>query len=806
MNALLRDIRYGFRSLTHSPALAFVATLALTIGIALTTTMFSIVYGAMMKGLPFEEGNRIVMVRRHDVTQRADNFFDVSIRDLVDYKAQQKTLVDLAGTTSGTINISGNDKAERYAGSWVTANTFDVLRVRPVLGRGFLPGDDLPGGPKVAVLSYDMWQKRYGGREDVLNSTIRANGIPYTVVGVMPDQFAFPNNARIWLPFQNDPLLAKRDGASLEVFGRLKPGVSIDQASADFAAIAQRLAGEYKATNEHITAAVQNYVDAFIGPQPRALLMTMLGAVFFVLLIACANVANLLLDRAAHKTKEVGIRTALGASRAAVIRQFLTEALALSVAAAVLGLVLAWFSTRAFNNAIIDTDPPFFIDIRLHPPVIAFTVVVAILTTLLSGAIPAYQSSRADINEILKDDSRGASSFRIGRISKTLVVFEIALSCGLLVAAGLMIKSVAKIRTMEMGFNPDAVFTARLGFPESYTDTVSQMQFYEQLQQKVAAIPGVTSSTIAGALPSGDRQFDGNVVGVEGQSYATDKDYPRTRTVAVNENFFETLEIPKRGGRTFNSGDRTGSAAVAVVNDRFVKDFFKGGNAIGRRIRLGNSKSTEPWLTIVGVVGDVFAGDPENPKPPVVYRPLAQNHSRFVYVAARTRGQPMQLTNPVRSAVTSLNPDIPLYWVYPLREAIARPLWFIRVFGTMFMIFGFIALFLAAIGLYAVMSFSVSRRTREVGIRMALGARGQDVVRMIFRQGAIQLAIGMVFGLALALGVSQLLQILLLDVEPRDPFIFTGVVATLVVTGLLACLIPARRATKVDPLSALRSQ
>jgi predicted permease len=807
MSALLRDIRYGFRSLSQSPLLAIVATLALTIGIALTTTMFSILYGALMKGLPFEEGDRIVAINRADVREGPDNNFDVSIQDFADYKAQQKTLEEIAGTTSGTINISGTDKAERYSGSWVTANAFDVLRVRPVLGRGFLPGEDKPGGPKVAVISHEMWQQRFGRRPDVLNTIIRANGVPYTIIGVMPEKFAFPSDSRIWLPFQADPLQGKRgEGQSLQAYGRLKPGVTMEQASADFAAIAGRLAKEYKESNEHITARIRNYIDSTIGPEPRQLLITMLGAVFIVLLIACANVANLLLDRAAHKTKEVGIRTALGASRSAVIRQFLTEALALSTIAAALGLVVAHFSIGLFNRSIVDTDVPFFIDIRLHPPVIAFTVLVAILTTLLSGAIPAYQSSRADINEVLKDDSRGASSFRIGKISKALVVFEIALSCGLLVAAGLMIKSVANIRNIDLGYKPDGVFTARLGFPEGYLDTVPQMQFFEQLQLRLAAIPGVTSASLAGAIPSGDRNFDLNRFGIEGKAYATDRDYPETRSVQVNEHFLSTVEIPVRQGRAFNSGDRAGSLPVAVVSERFVKDYFPDGNAIGKRIRPGASRSTEPWLTIVGVVGDVFLGDPENPRGPVVYRPLAQNHSRFVYIVARSSGPEMQLTNPVRNAVASLNPDIPLYWVYPMREAIARPLWFIRVFGTMFMIFGFIALFLAAIGLYAVMSFSVSRRTREVGIRMALGARGQDVVGMIFRQGAIQLGIGMTVGVVLALGVSQLLQMLLLDVKPRDPVIFSGVVLTLVATGLLACLIPARRATKVDPLTALRSQ
>jgi putative ABC transport system permease protein len=535
------------------------------------------------------------------------------------------------------------------------------------------------------------------------------------------------------------------------------------------------------------------------------LLYTMLGAVFFVLLIACANVANLLLDRAAHKTKEVGIRTALGASRTAVIRQFLTEAFALSLLAAVLGLILAYFSIDAFNRAIIDTDPPFFIDIRLHPPVIEFTVGIAILTTLFSGAIPAYQSSRADINEILKDDSRGASSFKIGKISKALVVFEIALSCGLLVAAGLMIKSVTRLKTMDMGFNQDGVFTARLGFPAGYTDTVAQMQFYDQLLGRVAALPGVKSATITAGLPAAERGFGGTSFAIEGKAYPTEKDYPSARTVASSPDLFATLQIPARAGRLFNSGDRPATLPVAIVNEAFVKKFFPGASPIGHRVRFGGAKSTDPWLTIVGVVADVFAGDPEHPKPEVIYRPILQNHSNFVYVAARTTGDPMAVTSGVRTAVASLNPDIPLYWVYSLKEAIARPTWFIRVFGTMFMIFGFVALFLASVGLYAVMSFSVSRRTREVGIRMALGAQGRDVVRMIFGQGALQLGVGMAFGLALALGISQLLKIVLFQVQPRDPAVFGGVTVVLVVVGLFACFIPARRATLVDPLVALRS-
>ena len=805
MRALFRDIRYGIRSLTQTPGLAVVAIIALTVGIALTTTMFSIIYGAMMKGLPFEDGNRIVTIQRTRL-DNPRNRMSVTVSDFADYKAQQRSFEDLAAYTSGTINVSGSDKAERYSGSWITANGFDLIKVRPIAGRGFIKGDDAPNAPKVAVISYELWRNRFGAA-DAVNKTLRANGVSYTIVGVMPERFAFPENARIWLPLEMDPVGTKRGaGNQFSVFGKLKAGATIEEANRDLAGIAARIAKDYKETNDKITARVAGFVDDAIGPQPRQLLYTMLGAVFFVLLIACANVANLLLDRAAHKTKEVGIRTALGASRLAVIRQFLTESLALSLVAAVLGLVIAKFSIDAFNRAIIDTDPPFFIDIRLHPPVIAFTIAVAMITTLFSGAIPAYQSSRADINEILKDESRGASSFRIGNISRALVVFEIALSCGLLVAAGLMIKSVTKLRTMDMGFNQDGVFTARLGFPEGYTDTLAQKLFYQQLQQNVAALPGVSAATITGGLPSGDRGYDGTVMAIEGNAYANESDYKGVRTNAATPDFFATLQIPLRSGRLFTSGDQSGTMPVAIVNEGLVKKYFPKGDAIGHRVRLGGTQTKEPWLTIVGVVGDVFSGDPERPKPEVVYRPLAQAHTRFVYVAARTQGEPMRLSAGVRDAVTSLNPDIPLYWVYPLRVAVARPTWFIRVFGTMFMVFGAIALFLASIGLYAVMSFSVSRRTREVGIRMALGAQGGDVVTMIFRQGALQLTLGMVIGLALALGVSQLVRILLFDVQPRDPMIFGGVTAVLIATGMLACLLPARRATRVDPLVALRAE
>jgi putative ABC transport system permease protein len=805
MNAILRDVRYGIRSLLKSPGLTIVATLALTLGIGLTATMFSLVYGALIRGLPYPDGDRIVVVYRNNPT-RNQRQLGVPIHDYHDYAERQKSFETIGAYYSGTVNVSGTAQAERYTGSFVTAGALAVPRVPPLRGRTIRPGEDAPGGEKVAVISYAMWQTRFGGDSSAVGQTIHANGVPYTIVGIMPEGFNFPDDARIWLPLQMDAgALTRGQGQWLNVVGTLKSGVTIDQANADFAAIARQLQTEYKETNDGIGAVVKGFVDAALGPEPRQLLYTMLGAVFFVLLIACANVANLLLDRAAHKTREVGIRTALGATRGAVIRQFLAEALALSLGAAVLGTAFAYGAIALFNRVLIaNTDPPFFIHIRLDAPVLLFVIGVTAVSTLFSGAIPAYQSSRTDINEVLKDDSRGASSFRIGKMSRALVVFEIALSCGLLVAAGLTTKSVTNLRTMDPGFRTQNLFTARIGFPAGYTDTLMQKQFFEELRDRLAALPGVRAATLTSGLP-GVGSNGGNFA-VEGATYVADRDFPQSQWLAVTPGFFETFDVRPLQGRILTTSDRADAAPVVVVNQMFADRFFPKQDPIGHRIRIGARISTAQWMTVIGVVPTLFSGNQNEPRAPTYYVPLSQHHSNFVSMAVQTSGPPLGLAGAVRQAIAALNPDIPIYWVYSMDEALARPLWFIRVFGTMFIMFGAVALFLAAVGLYAVMAFSVSRRSREVGIRMALGAQAHDVIRMIFRQGAWQLGVGLILGLVLAATVARFMSVILFQVEPRDPLIFGGVVGLLAVTGLIACLFPARRATRVDPLVALRAE
>jgi predicted permease len=800
MHAVLRDIRIGARSLLRARALSSVAIIALALGIGLTTTMFSIVYAAVLKDLPFPDAGRLVAVARQNLA-RGEDMLRVTMHDFADYRSQQKSFTGLAAYYAATANVSGTERAERYEGAWVSSELFDVLGVRPTLGRTFSPGEETPGAGNVVVISDAMWRERYAGNRQILGTGIRVNGTPHTIVGVMPEGFAYPSRQALWMPMALDLTQERGRGQNVNVVGRLRPGVTLDAAHVDMATIARRLATDFKPSNEGISATVRPIIESEIGRGARALLWTMLGAVFLVLLIACANVANLLLDRAAHRTKEVGVRAALGASRSAVVRQFLSEALVLAMIGAALGAILSQVGITLFNRAIVDTEPPYWLDIRLHPPVLLFAVLMAVVASLFSGALPAWQSSRTDLSSILKDESRGASSFRIGRLSRGLVVFEVALSCGLLVASGLMIKSVVRLRDMNPGVVTQNVFTARVGLPPEAIDEATRQRFGDDLETRLAAIPSVEAVSFSSSLPG--VCCSSWPVAIEGATYPNNSDIPSTGINNVSAGFFTTFQVSAVKGRVFAPTDRGGTLPVAIVNEAFVRKFLPSTDPLGARIRTGDLKSTEPWRTIVGVIPNIFSGDTEKPWDPSIYVPLSQGWAAFVNVALRSP-DPLSLSAQVRATVREISADSPVYWIYTMDEAIARGVWHVRVFGGLFMVFGVVALLLAAVGLYAVMAFSVSRRTREVGIRMALGAQGGHVLQLVFRQGIFQLVIGVTLGLAMAAGLSQLVAALLFDVQPRDPVVFGGVVAALSASGLLACLIPALRAARVDPLQAMR--
>ncbi len=803
MNTFMHDLRFGLRMLRKQPGSSAIAILALALGIGLTTMMFSIVYGAMLRGLPFEKPDQLLTVSS---TVADEGRFDMSmsIHDFVEMRELQTSFEDLSASNTITVNLSDGTNPERYDGALITPEAFSLLRVRPFMGRVLQPADNVPGAPDVMLISYSVWKNRFASDPQVIGSVQRANGRPTTIVGVMPERFAYPESESIWLPLREDPSRVKRgEGDRVDVMGRIRDDVSIDAAALELNGIARRTADMNPETNKGVGATVKPYIESSFGEEPITLLYTMLGAVFLVLLMACTNVANLLISRAAARAKEVGVRTALGASRFRVVRQFMAESLIISAIGAVIGLGIAYAGARLFTNAIVDTNPPFWIDVQIDGGVILFVFAVSLVSTMLAGAFPAWSAARTSVNEVLKDEARGSSSLRLGKLSRALVVFEIALSAGLLVGAGLIIKSITKLSTIDYGFTTRAVFTARVALTQSdYPDAASRRLFFETLVDRVRAIPGVQDVAATTSLPgrgSGRTSF-----AVDGADYADGK-YPSAGQPQVSPQFLDAVGISLVSGRMFTAQDRDGSLPVAIVTQSFARRHLGGADPIGRRVQLQPGRdSDEPFRTIIGVAPDAYMNGLTEDDQSAIMIPLSQSVSYGVAIMARVEGRPMEITDEVRKAVAAIDPDQPLHSAMTLQESIDRSNWFYRVFGTLFMSFGIAALFLASVGLYGVMATSVSHRTREMGVRMALGASTRDVLRLVMNEGMLQLSIGLVLGLAFSLAVSRLLSMLLFQVTPRDPGTFITIGIVLVLTATVATLVPALRAARVQPVHAMR--
>lgn len=812
MDGFVKDVKYAWRGLRKNPSVSVIAVVALGLGIGLTTVMFSIVYGALHRGLPFDGAERIMHLERAN-PEAGFTSMEVTVHDYRDWEARQRSFAHLGAFYMGTVNIRGTERPERFEGAFMTANVFDVVGVQPILGRAFTAEEEAPGAPQVAVIGYDVWQERFGGSRDVLGMQVSINGEPGEIVGVMPEDFRFPVLQEVWVPLRLDPVALERGtGTTLEVVGLLEPGISVDRAAVEFTGIAAQLAQEHPSTNAGVTSVIKPYTDEFIGQEERSLLYAMLMTVVLVLVIACANVANLLLARAAMRTRDLAIRTAMGAERWRVFVQLLAEAAVLAAVGAILGTAIAWVGIEAFDRAVAPTDPPFWLQFQLDAPILGFVLAISAVAAIAAGMVPAIKASAADVNSILKDDSRGSSSMRIGRLSRVLVMAEVALSMALLVASGLMVKGVVKLNNEDLGFPTGNVFTARVGlFEEQYPDPASRLMVWEDLERRVASIPGVAAAGLTQAIP-GTGSW-GMAIHVDGQEYAAASDIPDTRMLTVSPNFFPTFEMELVRGRWFETGDNADAPLVVVVNERFVETHFPDGQAIGRRIRLGGFETTAPWREIVGVVpnyrmeglGNVDPGAPIDQDG--IYVPISQYDQRFLTIAARVEGvAPLSITADVRDAMASVDADTPIYFVQTVEQAIEQNTWFYRIFGNLFLAFGFAALFLASVGLYGVMSFGVSQRTGEMGIRMALGAEGRQVMGLILRQGLSQIVIGVVVGTGIAFLVARGLQIVLYQVEPFDPVTFGGVFVLLVLTGLMASFVPALRATRVDPMAALRTE
>ena len=805
MMEFLREVRISFRSLAKQPGLALLAILALGLGIGFTAIMFSIVHGALYRGLPFPDGDRIYSVMGTNPSEDIEQT-QVSVHDYLDWRDQQTSMEELAALYNGTINVTAKETPDRYDGAFMTASAFRVVGVQPFLGRAFRDEDDRPGAPVTLILGYQVWRDDYGSDQGVLGRSVKVNGEPGTIIGVMPEEFLFPILEQVWVPLRADPLaLARGEGWTVTPIGKLKEGVTLEQAQTEFSGIARRLAGVYPQTNEGLDAKVMLYTDTAVGPEAKAVLLSMLMTVFLVLILACANVANLLLARAAGRTKELAIRTAMGANRSRVLTLLLSEAAALAFGGALVGIVIAKVGIDLFSRLTVQTDPPFWFVWTLDGPILLFILGVTVVAAVIAGLIPGLKVSGGKVHELLKDESRGSSSMRIGKLSRFLVMGEVAMSVGLLVTAGLMVKGMVKLRTMEYGFERQEVFTARIGlFPSDFPDAEAKSTFFRNLQDGLEARPEVTQASLSDVLPglgSGMTSF-----ALDGGVYPTDRDYPRARNIKVTPGYFEIFGVQPIQGRTFNRGDDREGLPVALVNQSFVRRFSPEEDVLGKRIRFGQSESEEPWRTVVGVVPDLFmegvGNDTDDPQG--IYIPLAQADAQFVSIALRGRGEPAALAAVIRGEVVRHSPDTPIYWPRIMQEALDEQLWFVDIFGGLFAIFGFGALFLASVGLYGVTSFSVKQRTHEVGIRMALGAEGGKVLGMVLRQGAVQVVIGLLIGLGLGALLSTGLRETFTLVEPWDPSVFVGISLVLLATGFLATLFPALRATRIDPVEALR--
>ena len=818
---MLADIRYTVRFLRKSPGFAIIVVLALALGIGANTAIFSVVNAVLLRALPFPNPGRIVMVwsPNPQVLARVDEL-PPSNADLKDWREQNHVFERLAAFNSRQFNLAGEGEPERAGGAQVTADFFPALGVKPERGRWFAADEDQPG-KRVAVISHALWQRRYAGEPGILGRQITIDGEGYTVAGVMPPEFQFPRGSElpnfyafaaqtdVWTPLGLEANRWNNRGSHmLLALARLKPGVSLPAAQSEMTAIEKRLSEQF-GDSRGWTAKVVPLRDQIVG-STRVALWTLLGAVGFVLLIACANVANIVLARASARQKEMAIRTAVGASRLRMVRQLLTESVLLSVAGGALGLVLASVGIDVLLS-ITPADIPRMQGVGIDARVLAFTALISVVTGLLFGLVPAVQVSSARLNETLKESGRGASATSGSRRFRgALVVGEVALALVLLAGAGLLMKSVVRLAQVDPGFHAQSVLTMDLTLPQfKYPTEQKQAAFFQQVLNRAALLPSVSSVGAVSRLPLGNSAEEMDAFTVEGKPTPANGQLPLAEYRVCSADYFRALGIPLIRGRWLTSGDAEGRPGVAVISEMLARQYFPGEDPLGKRIRIGGVDDTNPWLTIVGIVHDVKHNSLAAPAPPQLYVSYLQRADTQMTLVIRTAGDPLQVVAAARNEVRSVDPDQPVANVRTMEKivaaSVARPRFNMLLLG----IFAAVALVLAAVGLYGVISYSVGQRAHEIGIRMALGAKQSDVLGMVLRQGMTLVAAGLAVGLGTALLMSRVLaslSSLLYDVSSTDPVILAGVVLILAATAMVACTLPALKATRVDPVTALRCE
>ena len=826
-----QDVRVGLRVLRKDKTFFLLAVLVLGLGIGGATTQFTVVNAVALRGLSFPHPEQLVTIGLIDpkATYQNNNFgFGVipTAQDYEDLKATQKSCSLMAGYLSGsTINVTYKNNPQRYNGGYVTEDFFKITGVSPIIGRDFSGEDNKPGAERVIILGYEIWKRDFNGDPNVVGQNVRVNSKPATIIGVMPANYKFPNLEELWTPLYNQfppiprgQLVIGPNNAAPSVMGRLKPGVTLDQANAEFVNLARGLAREYPKTNQNFTSAtVKPLAHSLIGLQFRQTVWAMLAAVILVLLIACVNVMNMQFGRVALRAKELAIRGALGATRWRLVRQMLTESLVVAVFGAVAGVLLAYWSvdllTRSMDALPAGFGLPYWVRFTIDARVLAFTVGITLIATLASGLVPALISAHSNAAEMMKEGGRGNSSRLANIITRLLVIGQIALTAALLIAATLEIRSIRNQLQLDYGYDENAIYSARMALMEGAYTEDGRREFFKRAVRELRGNPEFDSAALSDRFQmtfAGGGQYE-----VDAQNYLTDRDRPRGNFESVSDNYFSTLGLKILEGRDFTIDDADTKQPVAIVNASFARKHWGNQSALGHQVRIFNPGEPAPWRTIVGVVPDTLMQGPFDQQTDSAgfYMPLlgASPATQFCTIVVRPRaGQRAETLGPVLTkAVTQLDSDVPIYFPGTPAQFHDQNLSGNRIVVSLFAIFGGVAFVLSAVGLYGVMSFSVSQRTQEFGIRMALGADARRIFRMVMTQGAWQLVIGLVLGAgaaALLLGVlvAAALRNILFKVNALDPSIYLAVAGLLTIVAALSCFVPARRATRVDPVTALR--
>jgi len=782
--------------------------LTLSLGIALVVTQFSLIDGLLLRPMPFADSERLFHIGRLQHNGLERGWQPVSLDEFLAHRAQQTTFDELAAFHGGNFNLShAGGPPRRLDGIATTANFFELLRTRPQLGRGFGPGEDQPGSPLLVVLGHALWQEEFGSDPTVLGRAVKVNGEPGTVIGVMPAGFMFPDREECWVNLRLDPALSEGPvGISVELMGLLKPGIGPREAEADLAVIANRVAAATPdAARPALQMDVRRFQAAYAGSGTQTLLFTMLAMTGFVLALACVNVANLQLARAASRLREIAVRAALGADRGRILRQLLGESLLLATLGAVVGTLLALWGIHLLETQITNrVSVSWYVHFDLNARVLAFAVGVTAVAGLLAGLLPAWRASRLDLNAALKDDQRGSTGFGLGRFSRWLVTGQVAFAAALVVAASLLALSAVRSSRVNLAFNPDSLLIGRIELQgTAYEQPADRVRFYNQLVDRIQRTPGVA----AAAVSSRDLVSNGVYANfeIDGVPYDRAQDRPGGWLEVVSRDYFQVVDRRAETGRLFGTTDTPASLPVALVNRAFAEKHWPGVSPIGRRIRRAEEGAA--WATIVGVVPDLNMEGVGNNDPPAGWYLLQDQQAwGWLDLLVRTAGDPALLIPAVRHAVAEVDPEQPVHTITTLRERTARRLAGLEIVGTMAAVFAVTALVLAGVGIYGVMAFAVRRRTREFGVRLALGATGGKILTLLFRQGAVQTGIGVTAGLALGYALSRPLAPLLPKVSADDPALYVAVALVLTVVAALAIWLPARRAARVNPMVALRTE